>query len=102
MIMNIGKDKPFKVSTHGLLTTVAYQFGKNRPVTYGLEGSVAVAGAGVKWLQKNMKFINSPAESENVASTVEDSGGVAFVPAFSGLFAPYWDNSGSVFFVFFV
>ena len=57
LLMNIGKEKPFKVSKNGLLTTVCYQFGKSKPVSYGLEGSVAVAGSGVKWLQNNMKFI---------------------------------------------
>ncbi len=77
-------------SENGLLTTVGYQLGKNGPVTYALEGSVAYCGSLVQWLRDNMCLIRDAADSEQVAKTVEDNGGVYFVPAFSGLFAPYW------------
>jgi glycerol kinase len=73
----------------GLLTTVAYQFGK-QPAHYALEGSVAITGALVQWLRDNLKLISNSAEIETLARQVEDNGGVYFVPAFSGLFAPYW------------
>ena len=76
-------------STHGLITTVAYQMGAAKPV-YCLEGSIAIAGALVQWVRDNMGLISQSAEIEDLAGTVEDSGGVYFVPAFSGLFAPYW------------
>jgi len=68
---------------------LAYQFGK-QPATYALEGSVAITGALVQWLRDNLNLIRTSAEIEALASTVEDNGGVYFVPAFSGLFAPYW------------
>ncbi|MHB8763651.1 MAG: glycerol kinase GlpK [Deferrisomatales bacterium] len=76
-------------SASGLLTTVAYAFGNQAPV-YALEGSVAVTGALVQWLRDNLGLIRTSAEVEDLARTVEDHGGVYFVPAFSGLFAPYW------------
>ena len=76
-------------STHGLITSVAYQIGEAKPV-YCLEGSIAVAGALVQWVRDNMGLISKSAEIEDLAGMVEDSGGVYFVPAFSGLFAPYW------------
>jgi glycerol kinase len=76
-------------STHGLLTTIAYSLGEAAPV-YALEGSVAVTGAAVQWLRDQMGIIRSAAEVEALAATVPDSGGSYFVPAFSGLFAPYW------------
>jgi len=76
-------------SKHGLLTTVAYKFGK-QPAHYALEGSVAIAGALVQWLRDNLGLIKSSAEIEELAASVQDNGGVYFVPAFSGLFAPYW------------
>lgn len=76
-------------SRHGLLTTVAYQFG-GAPACYALEGSIAVTGALVQWLRDNLGLIASSAEIETLARTVDDNGGVYFVPAFSGLFAPYW------------
>nr|WP_231714470.1 FGGY-family carbohydrate kinase [Desulfonema ishimotonii] len=76
-------------SRHGLITTVAYQFGKARPV-YCLEGSIAIAGALVQWLRDNLGLISDAAEIEPLAKSVEDNGGAYFVPAFSGLFAPYW------------
>jgi len=76
-------------SQHGLLTTVAYRIGDG-PAAYALEGSVAIAGALVGWLRDNLGLISSAAEIETLAASVEDNGGVSFVPAFSGLFAPYW------------
>jgi glycerol kinase len=91
MLMNTG-EKPIP-SKAGLLTTVAYQF-DNQPVTYALEGSVAIAGALVQWLRDNLGMIENSADIETLARTVEDNGGAYFVPAFSGLYAPYW-NSGA-------
>lgn len=86
LLCNVG-EKPV-ISTHGLLTTVAYDFdGKPQ---YALEGSIAVAGSSIKFLQNNFKFIDSSAKVSKLAETVEDNGGVVFVTAFSGLFAPYW------------
>ena len=76
-------------SDSGMLTTVAYQIG-GEPAQYALEGSVAIAGAGVQWLRDNLGLIDSAAEVEALAATVENNGGVYFVPAFSGLFAPWW------------
>ena len=84
-------DKPVQ-SKFGLLTTVAYKLG-NQPATYALEGSVAITGALVQWLRDNLKIIYTSAEVEALALTVEDNGGVYFVPAFSGLFAPYWKSN---------
>ncbi|KAF9426247.1 Glycerol kinase [Podila epigama] len=76
-------------SKHGLLTTVAYQF-EGEPASYALEGSVAVAGSAVSWLRDNLGIIRSAEEINDLAKAVEDNGGVVFVTAFSGLFAPYW------------
>ena len=76
-------------SKSGLLTTVCYQFGTDAPV-YALEGSIAVTGSAVQWLRDQLHIISSAAEVEVLARQVEDNGGVYFVPAFSGLFAPYW------------
>jgi glycerol kinase len=76
-------------SRHGLITTVAYQLG-NQPAHYALEGSVAITGALVQWLRDNLGLIQTSSEVEALAKTVDDNGGVYFVPAFSGLFAPYW------------
>lgn len=76
-------------SQHGLITTLCYQLGKDKPV-YALEGSIAIAGALVQWLRDRMRLINTAADVENLAKMVEDNGGMYFVPAFSGLFAPYW------------
>lgn len=87
MLLNTGtKIVP---STSGLLTTVCYQFG-NQPAVYALEGSIAITGALVQWLRDNLGLITSSAEVEALANLVEDNGGIYFVPAFSGLFAPYW------------
>ena len=76
-------------SQKGLLTTLGYRFGDD-PAVYCLEGSVAIAGALVQWLRDNLSFFESSSEIENYASQVADAGGVYFVPAFSGLFAPHW------------
>ena len=78
-------------STAGLLTTVAYRFG-DAPACYALEGSVAVTGALVQWLRDNLGLIAHSAEVETLARTVPDNGGVYFVPAFSGLYAPHWND----------
>jgi glycerol kinase len=93
--MNTGA-KPVQ-SKFGLLTTVAYRFGQH-PANYALEGSVAITGALVQWLRDNLNLIRTSAEIEALACTVEDNGGVYFVPAFSGLFAPYWkaDARGAI------
>ena len=90
MLLNTGP-KPIP-SKFGLLTTVAYQF-ENQPVHYALEGSVAIAGALVQWLKDNLGIIKNSADVQTLAATVEDNGGTYFVPAFSGLYAPYWENS---------
>ncbi|XP_041499320.1 glycerol kinase-like [Microtus oregoni] len=81
------------VSEHGLLTTVAYKLGREEPVYYALEGSVAIAGAVVSWLRDNMKIIKASRDIEKLAEQVGSSYGCYFVPAFSGLYAPYWDPS---------
>jgi glycerol kinase len=84
-------------SKNGLLTTVCYQFGDAKPV-YALEGSIAVTGSAVQWLRDQLGIISGAAHSESLASEVPDNGGVYFVPAFSGLFAPYWrsDARGAI------
>jgi glycerol kinase len=84
-------------SRHGLLTTVCYQLGDDAPV-YALEGSIAVTGSAVQWLRDQLGLIAEASEIEDLARQVEDSGGVYFVPAFSGLFAPYWrsDARGAI------
>ncbi|GAA3395068.1 glycerol kinase GlpK [Cryptosporangium minutisporangium] len=84
-------------SEHGLLTTVCYQFGEQAPV-FALEGSIAVTGSAVQWLRDQLGIISGAAQSEALARQVEDNGGVYFVPAFSGLFAPYWrsDARGAI------
>lgn len=76
-------------SRNGLLTTVGYQFGQ-QPAIYALEGSIAMAGATVQWLRDNLQLIQHASETEAIAQSVSDSGGCYLVPAFSGLFAPYW------------
>jgi glycerol kinase len=87
MLMNTGtKVVPSK---SGLLTTLGYKIG-DQPAVYALEGSIAITGALVQWLRDNLGMITSSPEVEALANTVEDNGGVYFVPAFSGLFAPYW------------
>ena len=76
-------------SKNGLLSTLCYKFG-DQPAMYALEGSVAVTGSAIQWLRDQLGIITNAAETENLASTVSDTAGVYFVPAFSGLFAPYW------------
>ncbi len=76
-------------SQYGLLTTLAYKFG-DAPAVYALEGSIAITGALVQWLRDNLQFFEKSAQVEECARSVEDNGGIYFVPAFSGLFAPYW------------
>jgi glycerol kinase len=78
-------------SKYGLLTTGFYALERGRSF-YALEGSIAITGAAVQWLRDNLKLIASADETEEIAKSVEDSGGAYFVPAFSGLFAPYWDE----------
>jgi len=90
LLMNTGER--LVPSTFGLLTTVAYKFG-GAAAHYALEGSVAITGALVQWLRDNLGIIEKSADVETLARTVKDNGGVYFVPAFSGLFAPYWKES---------
>lgn len=87
LLLNTGAD--IVPSTAGLLTTVAYQLG-DREACYALEGSIAVTGSAVQWLRDQLQIIGSAREIEPLAASVPDSGGAYFVPAFSGLFAPYW------------
>lgn len=77
-------------STHGLLSVVSFQLGPRTPVQYGLEGSVAIAGAGVTWLMENLGLFSNPAEIEELAGSVPDTADVYLVPALGGLFAPHW------------
>ncbi|GAB4588337.1 glycerol kinase GlpK [Nocardia sp. IFM 10818] len=95
VLLNTGTDKV--LSNNGLLTTVCYKLGDAKPV-YALEGAIAVTGSLVQWLRDNLGMIGSAAEIEEHARTVEDNGGAYFVPAFSGLFAPYWrsDARGAI------
>jgi glycerol kinase len=90
LLMNTGT-KPVQ-STHGLLTTVAYKLG-DAPACYALEGSIAITGALVQWLRDNLGLIEKSSDVEPLARTVKDNGGIYFVPAFSGLYAPYWMTS---------
>jgi len=89
MLLNTGT-KPVP-SKSGLLTTLGYKIG-DQPAVYCLEGSIAITGALVQWLRDNLGLIQKSADVEALAKTVEDNGGIYFVPAFSGLFAPYWRN----------
>jgi glycerol kinase len=95
MLLNTGTE--LVRSENGLLTTVCYKFGDSAPI-YALEGSIAVTGSAVQWLRDQLHIINDAAESETLALSVKDNGGVYFVPAFSGLFAPYWrsDARGAI------
>jgi glycerol kinase len=90
LLMNTGEEPV--ASKHGLLTTVGYKLGQ-QPACYALEGSVAIAGALVQWLRDNLGLIRSSPEIEELARSVEDNGGVYIVPAFSGLYAPYWKEN---------
>jgi glycerol kinase len=95
MLLNTGEE--LVRSKAGLLTTVCYQFAGSKPI-YALEGSIAVTGSAVQWLRDQLGIISGAAQSESLARQVEDNGGVYFVPAFSGLFAPYWrsDARGAI------
>ena len=95
MLMNTG-EKPVS-SQSGLLTTLGYKIGDQKAV-YALEGSIAITGALIQWLRDNLGLIEKSADVETLAGTVEDNGGIYFVPAFSGLFAPYWrsDARGAI------
>ncbi len=90
ILMNTGA-KPYP-SKCGLITTLGYKLGKEPPI-YALEGSIAIAGALVQWLRDNLGLISTASEVETLARTVEDNGGVFLVPAFSGLYAPYWRSN---------
>lgn len=95
MIMNTGTE--IVPSKSGLLTTLCYKFG-DKPAVYALEGSIAITGALVQWLRDNLNFFDFSYHVEDYAKRVDDNGGVYFVPAFSGLFAPYWrsDARGAI------
>lgn len=96
LLYNVGTEPV--ISKSGLLATVAYDFGKGRKPVYALEGSIAVAGSGIKFLMNNLGFADESHKVSQLAGTVPNSGGVVFVTAFSGLFAPYWidDAKGTV------
>ncbi|XP_015354675.1 glycerol kinase 2 [Marmota marmota marmota] len=91
LLCNTGRKCVF--SEHGLLTTVAYKLGRDKPVCYALEGSVAIAGAVIRWLRDNLGIIETSEEVEKLAKEAGTSYGCYFVPAFSGLYAPYWEPS---------
>ena len=95
MLMNTGTEP--MPSENGMITTVCYKIGQE-PTVYALEGSIAVTGSLIQWLRDNLKIIDSAPEADVLAESVEDNGGVYFVPAFSGLFAPYWrgDARGAI------
>jgi len=88
LLLNIGEDPV--LSKNGLLTTAGYSLQEGK-CTYALEGSIAITGAAVQWLRDNLRLFDEAPDSEYFARKVEDSGGIYFVPAFSGLYAPYWD-----------
>ncbi|MCK4490030.1 MAG: glycerol kinase GlpK [Anaerolineales bacterium] len=90
LLLNSGRDPT--ISKHGLLTTLAYKIGAQDPV-YALEGSIAIAGALIQWLRDNLGLIKDSSEVEELARQVNDNGGIYFVPAFSGLYAPYWQSN---------
>jgi len=90
MLMNTGEKRV--ISKNGLLTTLAYKLGE-QPAVYALEGSIAITGALVQWVRDNLRMIDKSEEIETLAQTVSDNGGVYFVPAFSGLYAPYWKDT---------
>jgi glycerol kinase len=90
LLMNTGSE-PVR-SNYGLLTTLAYKAGA-KPAQYALEGSIAITGALVQWMRDNLGLIEKSADIETLARTVDDNGGIYFVPAFSGLYAPYWKTS---------
>ncbi len=87
LVLNTGTE--IVKSSNGLITTVGYKFG-DAPAVYALEGSIAVTGSAIQWLRDQLGIIKAAEDSESLAESVDDNGGVCFVPAFSGLFAPYW------------
>ena len=89
LLCNIGPKPVY--SSHGLVTTVGYKFGKDPPI-YALEGNIAIGGAALKWMKDNLGLLNDPAESERLANLVPTTGDCYFVPAFRGLFAPYYEK----------
>jgi glycerol kinase len=95
MVLNTGTE--IVPSESGLLTTMGYKFG-DQPAVYALEGSIAITGALIQWLRDNLGMIAESSDVEALAKTVDDNGGIYFVPAFSGLFAPYWrsDARGAI------
>ncbi|KAI3437211.1 Prephenate/arogenate dehydrogenase domain-containing protein [Psidium guajava] len=88
ILLNTGEEMIH--STHGLLSTLAFKLGPDAPTNYALEGSIAIAGAAVQWLRDSLGIISSASEIEKLALQVDSTGGVYFVPAFNGLFAPWW------------
>lgn len=88
LLCNTGTDRI--ISTHGLLTTVAYKLGRNAQCTYALEGSVAVGHQTLHWIKDNLRILKDIDDAENYAKKVKSTGDIYFVPAFSGLYAPYW------------
>lgn len=90
ILMNTGHEAV--ASEAGLLTTIAWQLGRNEPITYALEGSIFIAGAAVQWLRDELQIIDSAPEVEDLAAQVDSTDGVYFVPAFVGLGAPHWDQ----------
>ncbi|TIC10574.1 hypothetical protein E3Q15_03012 [Wallemia mellicola] len=93
LLFNTGEE--VKYSKNGLISTVAYKAGPDCPTHFALEGSVSVAGAAITWLRDNMALIDSASEIGELAAQVHDTGGVYFVTAFGGLFAPYWDSTAT-------
>lgn len=89
LLCNIGTTPVY--SSHGLVTTVGYKFGKN-PTVYALEGNIAIGGAALKWLKDGLGLLNDAADSEKLANLVQTTGDCYFVPAFRGLFAPYYQK----------
>lgn len=89
LLCNIGATPVY--SSHGLVTTVGYKFGKNAPV-YALEGNIAIGGAAIKWLRDNLGLLNDTEDAERLANLVPTTGDCYFVPAFRGLFAPYYQK----------
>jgi glycerol kinase len=93
MLFNTGEE--VIPSNYGCLTTAGYRAGPNAKTIYALEGSIAVAGSSIKWLRDQMGLISDASDIGKYAAEVKDTGGVYFVPAFSGLFAPYWDDTAA-------
>lgn len=83
-------------SSHGLISTVAFQLGPTAATSYALEGSVAIAGEGIRWLKDNLRLFSRTDDVEALARSVPDTAGVCVVPAFGGLFAPHWRDDARV------